>query len=487
MGSTSEVTVTGIDLEDARAIYFSHSNMTASLQTNGPGKFLVTIGTNVPAGTYDARVIGRFGITNPRRFAVGDLDEVIEKQNDSVETAMQVPLGTIVNGHAEANAVDYFKFRATNGQQIRIACQASALDSRMDPSLILYDPAGRELKESRRGGLLEFSAAKDGDYLVKVHDFLFAGGDEHFYRLSIATNTPEGAPQRDGNDKPEIAQVLKPPCEVTGEFYPAGDVDWYSFDAKKGEVWWVEVFSQRLGAPTDPLLVINDQEFNDIEANVGGNEFKTSSLDPVGRFEAKDDGPCRIQVRDLFNRTLSEAGRNYRLVIRKETPDFELLAIPQEGPPKKDSREVHVWSSVLRRGETIPIKVIALRQDGFQGEISIKASDLPAGVSSSELVIPSDKSSGILLLTAAETATNWAGSVAIVGNSKHVAKAATVIWNIPDYNNEPVRSRLADNFMVAVCDDTAPITIAARSTTPRSRHSNARGTRITERRADCAT
>ena len=121
MGSTSEVTVTGIDLEDARAIYFSHSNMTASLQTNGPGKFLVTIGTNVPAGTYDARGIGRFGITNPRRFAVGDLDEVIEKQNDSVETAMQVPLGTIVNGHAEANAVDYFKFRATNGSPTPLA------------------------------------------------------------------------------------------------------------------------------------------------------------------------------------------------------------------------------------------------------------------------------------------------------------------------------------------------------------------------------
>ena len=36
-----------------------------------------------------------------------------------------------------------------------------------------------------------------------------------------------------------------------------------------------------------------------------------------------------------------------------------------------------------------------------------------------------------------------------------------MIWNVPDYNNEPVRSRLADNFMVAVSDEVAPITLTA--------------------------
>src|SRR5436189_3306440 len=76
VGSTSEVAAAGADLDDARAIYFSHPNITAVAQTNGPGKFLVSVGTNVPAGIYDARVIGRFGISNPRRFIVGWLEEV---------------------------------------------------------------------------------------------------------------------------------------------------------------------------------------------------------------------------------------------------------------------------------------------------------------------------------------------------------------------------------------------------------------------------
>jgi hypothetical protein len=222
------------------------------------------------------------------------------------------------------------------------------------------------------------------------------------------------------------------------------------------------VFSHRLGLPTDPLLLINEQEFNDMEANVGGPEFNTSSRDPVARFEAKEDGTCRIQVRDLFNRAASDPGNVYRLVIRKETPDFQLIAMPQGAPPKKDAREALAWSSVLRRGETIPIKVIALRQDGFKGEISVQASDLPPGTTSSELMIAGDKTSGVLLLTASESATNWIGAISIVGKASvgtHTAQAATVIWNVPDYNSERVRSRLAESFALAVCDDVAPITV----------------------------
>jgi hypothetical protein len=453
VGSTCEVTVAGIDLDDAHAIYFSDSNITAVAQTNGPGKFLVSVGTNVPVGIYDARVIGRFGISNPRRFVVGGLDESLEQSKDSVESAMDIAVGTTVNGHAQASTAQ-FAFQATNGQSIAIECHAAAIDSRMDPSLILYGPNGRELMQCRRGGALEFTAAESGRYTVKVHDFLFGGGSEHFYRLSVKSQ-----PRSDERSHEE-AENITPPCEVAGQFHPAGDVDRYKFDVKKGDVWWVEIFSHRLGLPTDPLLLINDQEFNDIDANVGGVEYKTSSRDAVGRFEAKEDGLCKIEVRDLFGRVVSDPRNTYRLVIRKETPDFELVAMAQGPPAKKDAREAHVWPCVLRRGQTAPIKVIALRQDGFKGDISVQAAGLPAGVSSADLVIPGDKSTGTLLVTASEAATNWTGTISIVAGTRK-AKAATVIWNVPDYNNEPVQSRLADEFVLGVCDEVAPITIAA--------------------------
>ena len=460
-GSACEVTVTGVDLDDARGISFSHSNIIATVQTNGAGRFSVSIGTDVASGIYDARVIGRFGVSNPRRFVVGDLEEVTEKDNDASTNAMAIAVGTTVNGRAAANEVDHFKVYARTGQRVAMACEAGTIDSRMEPSLVLYDDRQRELKQCRRGGRLEFLATKDGDYVLKVHDFLFAGGNEHFYRLTVREAQEETVKHQQERYE---AEALKAPCEVQGTFYPAGDVDRYAFDTKKGETWWVEVFSHRLGWPTDPLLLINDQEFNDID-NIGGVEFRTSSRDAIGRFEAKEDGTtCRIQVRDLFNQTVDDPQRAYRLVVRKETPDFDLVAIPQGPPPKKDSREALMWPCVLRRGETTPIKVIALRQDGFKGEISVHATDLPAGVGSSELVIAGDKNSGVLLVTASETATNCAGAIAIVGKSSvgtHVGSAATVIWNVPDYNNEPVRSRLAESFTLAVCDELVPITVAA--------------------------
>ena len=34
------------------------------------------------------------------------------------------------------------------------------------------------------------------------------------------------------------------------------DVDTFEFTAKKGEVWWVEVASERYGLPTDPSIVV---------------------------------------------------------------------------------------------------------------------------------------------------------------------------------------------------------------------------------------
>ena len=89
--------------------------------------------------------------------------------------------------------------------------------------------------------------------------------------------------------KRTIKQNLTVPCEIVGQFYPADDRDWYSFEAKKGDVYWIEIFSQRLGIPSDPFVLVqrvtkNDKgveqvsdikELSDSDANFGGAEYKT--------------------------------------------------------------------------------------------------------------------------------------------------------------------------------------------------------------------
>src|SRR6266700_1630100 len=194
VGSQFEVVLTGADLDEANQLHFSHPGITAKLkvgETNGlpeANKFLVTIATNVTPGVYDVRVVGRFGISNPRSFVVSDLPEAIAPTtNSSPANAAAIPPGTIINGHSEANAFSFYKFTAGKGQRIFIECQASEIDSRMDAALILYDVAGKELQRNRSGGLLDFAAPADGEYHLKVYDFLFRGGGEYFYRLAVST------------------------------------------------------------------------------------------------------------------------------------------------------------------------------------------------------------------------------------------------------------------------------------------------------------
>src|SRR5437879_8653559 len=57
----------------------------------------------------------------------------------------------------------------------------------MDAALILYGAARKELERNRSGGLLDFAAPADGEYHLKVYDFLFRGGGEYFYRLAVGT------------------------------------------------------------------------------------------------------------------------------------------------------------------------------------------------------------------------------------------------------------------------------------------------------------
>src|SRR5262249_23253362 len=135
-GTTVEVTVAGLDLDEISALYFSHPGLKAERTGDVPkparpsdapkperprnqpgmqgpttgGKFKVTIPANTPLGLYDVRVIGKWGVSNPRVFAVGDLPETVEKEpNNDTPEAQKVPLNSTVNGVIGGNVdVDYF-------------------------------------------------------------------------------------------------------------------------------------------------------------------------------------------------------------------------------------------------------------------------------------------------------------------------------------------------------------------------------------------
>lgn len=279
------------------------------------------------------------------------------------------------------------------------------------------------------------------------------------------------------------------PVEFSGLFPRRGGRSGVTFEAKKGDVLWLEIWGERLGPVCDPFALLQRvtkgpmgeeqaadlQEFGDTDANVGGRDFNTTTRDPVGRIEIKEDGLHRVLVRDLFNTSKDSPRHPYRLSLRRETPDFRLVALPQPPPKlKDDDRQIHAASASLRRGETVPLRVLALRRDGFNGEIEITVSNLPAGVTAVPGRIAEGQGTGSVLLTASDVAASAVASIQVVGRSvvggavrEHPAVMATLVRPVADHDQEAIAARLAREPMLSVNGaESASVTVAVTSSGP---------------------
>jgi hypothetical protein len=189
-GSSVELTVTTIaaaDKDEVRELRFDHPGVTAEWLR--PGRFRVTVADDVPEGTYDARLVGRFGVSNPRLFAVsrGLTDQAEREPNNTPATAQQVPIDVAVAGTSDSGNHDLFRFAARRGQRLTLDCFAFRLDSEMDTCLTVLAPDGAVLATNAdyrgRDSTIDFCAPADGDYLVQVNDLSYRGGLP--YRLLI--------------------------------------------------------------------------------------------------------------------------------------------------------------------------------------------------------------------------------------------------------------------------------------------------------------
>jgi hypothetical protein len=304
--------------------------------------------------------------------------------------------------------------------------------------------------------------------------------------LFVSLATAPVVAEQEPNDDPAHAQAVGLPCECAGQFYPRGDRDWFSFEAHKGDTYWIEVFAQRLGLPADPLLLVQQvvkgdggaetvtdvATVDDDGANPAGDLFFTAGDDPVYPFVAPADGTYRVMVTDLAGTERSDPRFVYRLSIRAPKPDFRLVAIPRFPPNIPEIAKVPpmVWNPSPRRGGADLIEIVALRRDGFNGEIAIAATGLPWGVNAPAITIGPGQSLGTLVLSAEEdagdVATAGVGSVSITGTSRigeanvvRTARPATML-SAGVHNIVTPRSRLARDLVVGVAaGESAPLAL----------------------------
>jgi hypothetical protein len=401
----------------------------------------------------------------------------------------------VIRGAAIKQGIQWFKLKAAANQELVFDCHAAQLDSRMEPQLVLYNEQGRELARSRTRPLRWKSAAAETLYLA-LHDFISNGGPEHFYRLYMGG--PEAQPAVPGRRPlvfwepssgvvPEVEpnglehpEKVALPFAVRGTFAPARDVDAFEFEAKKGETWWVECLSQRLGAPTLPRVVV-ERVVRTAEGNVftpdsteikaapvfpGDPDFDGYHMDPVGPFTVKEDGLHRVVVRDLNNTVGAGPARPYSLEVRKAAADFALFACVLPPVPNKafvtfTGPLISVRAANIRPNQVLPLRVLVVRRDGFEGEIHLSAEGRPPGLSAAPFVIGAKQTEGTLLLAAVPDATSWTGAIKISGRARvggvslvRLATTTTPVWESTATEFvEPPRNRLASEMTVALVSD----------------------------------
>ena len=524
-GTQVEVTITSEYAEDVDELRFSSPLIAATPKLNAeglpePNKFAVTIAADCPAGLHEARLMTRLGVSSSRVFTVSELPEVVQaKPNTSLDNAMPLQVNSICNSVTSPRAIDYYSFEAKKGQRIVVDCAAEGIDSKLVPVLVIADEQERDLLVERRGGALDFHVPEDGKYVIKVHDLTYSGGVDRFYRLVLQTLPADSAvprhpstrpvnafswppvglaaqaatPEVEPNNQHAEAQKITLPCDISGSFFPAADVDRFEFTAKKGEIWWVEIASERFGLPTDPAMLVQRVtttgegaatketlvdvvQFSDIPSPVkvssngyayDGPAYNAGTSDFMAKLEIKEDGVYRMQLIDLFGGTRNDPANVYRLVVRQAQPDFAVVGWALHMGLRNGDRNALSKPIALRGGATMALEVVVIRRDGFNEEIELGVDGLPEGVTAAGMKIPAGKSRGIIVITAAEQAPRTLASPTFYGRAQingetvtrplHVAAPA---WPIRDAWSEIPKPRLMVDVPVSVSgSEFAPLTV----------------------------
>jgi hypothetical protein len=316
-------------------------------------------------------------------LAVGNEPEILEREPNNVQTrAQEVSVPVTINGHIDADKAaggkpneDYFRFHAKKNQNLTIQVAAARLGSPLDSVIEVLDAQGNPIpratvrcenqttttlsdRDSRTTGmrLVSTSGLHEGDYLMI--------GDE-LDRIAFIPDQPDADIELEGIDGIRRAFLGTSP-DVHAINTPVYRVDILPADAK---------FPPN-GLPVFHLTWRNDD---------GGPGY---GADSTLNFAAPADGDYILHLKDV--RGMEGQDYAYRLTIRNANPDYRLAAEPD--------------NPNIPRGASVPITVRADRQAGYEGPITLRVEGLPTGVTAEAATIPAGQSSTVVILSASPSA-----------------------------------------------------------------------------------
>jgi hypothetical protein len=271
-----------------------------------------------------------------------------------------------------------------------------------------------------------------------------------------------------GNDKPDTAEVIAVPGDVTGRIDRRYDKDWYTFTAKKGDTFTVELFADRIGAEMDTYYAVKSAgnmgdvlpEQDDDPDALHPQQFFTRNTDPAtGRFVAPADGKYLILVASREANVNYGPRCVYRLRVAKPTPDYRAIVMPK-------SREYSGATVAYTAGE-VALDVFVDRRDGFTGPVTATVAGLPTGVTATPAIIGTGTRWGTLVLSVADNAAAFTGPLTVnctatIGDKpvSHEARPAAITWSVQPMQNIPTVARLTRQLVMAVVPQKSALRIA---------------------------
>lgn len=319
-GTTVEMTVEGLNLARASAIYFSEPGVTGKilrvkelpdlpdirLGSNGtpstidvgplPPRNQVTVEVEVSPdaeiGAVRFRLLTPLGTSPEGRFLIepyyGESND--KEPNDTPETAVETYLPAILTGSiSKPGDVDYFKIHVNAGQQFVFQNGAALIGSTLQPVVTILAEDQSVVREfGASGGMDTIRFAhrfeKAGVYYVRIADYQHSGKNSNFYRFIVG-----GYP---------LVMSASPLGVQTGKTRDVA-LKGYNVPAK------VTVKGAASEGSEDSILLRPDHSFNQLRVALGNEpevDAAPGQLVPIpatinGRVTARDGNTYRFHAR----------------------------------------------------------------------------------------------------------------------------------------------------------------------------------------------
>jgi hypothetical protein len=342
----------------------------------------------------------------PVCLAISDLDEKLEQEpNNEPAKANRVPVPGAVTGRFETKGdIDHFVFSLKKGQRVLIDAHSGEFGSPTEVYMVLRDAKGAQVGATNPANppRIDFNPPEDGDFTLSIEHLLYSFGPAETYRVTIV-------PYQPGFD----LNVLLDRFEVAQD-----------------------------GSVNIPVTVVRRDYTGPIELSVVGPAGLTGQA-TVAMGQPPANQPVQLPVKAggpipmgpttfLVQGKASINGKDVVMTASVRAPlSVSLAGLPI--PPRNTFNDVGL--AVLERapftlaakfdeaaaapGKPTMLTVTVTRTAGFNGDVALTLTGLPANVTAMPKSIPAGMNEAKVTLTLAANAAVGAFPITVNGKSKH--------------------------------------------------------------------